>query len=174
MSQSRPTDAEATAYAENYVLYGDQSRAWRIAFPSSKAKAEAVHAKASMFHRIDKVQIRIEELREKIRIQAEEKFAITTESLQRTLASVMETGLSTKKVAVRDQDGEMQIEDTETAQNLSAVVSAVSEVNKMNGNHAATRLAVGGDPNGDPVVSVTMTPEQYRKARKEALDDDDC
>lgn len=174
MSQARPTDAEATAYAENYVLYGDQSRAFRVAFPNSKGKPESIHQRASGFHKIIKVQSRIDELRETIKIQAEEKFAITTESLQRTLASVMETGLSTKKVAVRDGDGEMQIEDTETAQNLSAVVSAVSEVNKMNGNHAATRLAVGGDPNGDPVVSVTMTPEQYRQARKEALDDDAC
>lgn len=173
MSQSRPTDAQATAYAESYVLYGDQSRAFRVAFPGSKAKAEAVHARASTLHRVGKVQVRIEELNEMAKKQAEEKFCITTESLQRTLSEVMDAGLKSKKVVRTDEEGNEYIDDTETAQNLSAVVSAVSEVNKMNGNHAATRLALGGDPE-NPMQVVTMSPEQYKQARKEALESDDC
>ncbi len=168
MSQSRPTDHEANAYAESHVLYGDQSRAFRTAFPNSKARPKAINEKASTLHKTKKVQERIEELRQTIKAQAEEKFAITTESLQRTLASVMETGLSTKKVAVRDGDGEMQVQDTETAQNLSAVVSAVAEVNKMNGNHAAARLAVGGDPEGIPLKTedAALTKDQALKLLK--------
>lgn len=161
MSQSRPTDAQANAYAENYVLYGDQSRAFRVAFPDSKGKPESINQKASAFHKIVNVQSRIEELRETIKKQAEEKFAITTESLQRTLSEVMDVGLKSKKVVRKDGEGVEYIDDTETAQNLSAVVSAVAEVNKMNGNHAAARLALGGDPNGVPiVVESTLSEDQ--------------
>jgi hypothetical protein len=81
MSQSRPTDAEATAYAENYVLYGDQSRAWRIAFPSSKARPKAVHEKASTFHRIEKVQKRISQLNDALKEKAEQRFSVTAEEV---------------------------------------------------------------------------------------------
>lgn len=81
MSQSRPTDAQTNAYAENYVLYGDQSKAWRIAFPSSKARADAVHAKASMFHRIDKVQVRVSQLNDALKEKAEQRFSVTAEEV---------------------------------------------------------------------------------------------
>lgn len=154
MSQSRPTDAQATAYAENHVLYGDQSRAFRVAFPDSKGTPKSINEKASAFHKLVKVQSRIDELRETMKIQAEEKFAITTESLQRTLASVMEAGLKTKKLATKDQEGKDAVIDTETAQNLPAVVSAVAEINKMNGNHAAVKSDLTSSDG-------TMTPKGF-------------
>lgn len=81
MSQSRPTDAEATAYAENYVLYGDQSRAFRIAFPKCSAKPESIHAKASSFHRIEKVRLRIGELNDALKQKAEQRFSVTAEEV---------------------------------------------------------------------------------------------
>jgi phage terminase small subunit len=52
--------------------------------------------------------------------------------------------------------------------------AAMKQIADLEGYNAAVRLAVGGDPNGDALIAVTMTPEQYRKARKEALEADDC
>jgi phage terminase small subunit len=52
--------------------------------------------------------------------------------------------------------------------------AAMKQIADLEGYNAAVRLAVGGDPEGDPLIAVTMTPEQYRKARKEALEADDC
>lgn len=88
MSQSRPTDAEATAYAENYVLYGDQSRAFRNAFPASKASAKAINEKASVFHRIKKVQQRVEELRPVIAEEAAVRFKIDAHYVMRRLTEI--------------------------------------------------------------------------------------
>ncbi len=76
MSQSRPTKSEVDTYAGHYVLYGEQSNAFRVTFPNSKAKAETIHVKASVFHSIDKVQIRIAELKEQVRAIAEKDFKI--------------------------------------------------------------------------------------------------
>ena len=129
MSQSRPTEYEANAYAESYVLYGDQSRAFRCAFPNSKGKPHSTHTKASKFHPLVDVQSRIEELRLTIKEQAEDKFNLSVEFLQRTLATVIEKGLENKDDALGN----------EVPHAVPAVVSAVTEVNKMNGNHAAVK-----------------------------------
>jgi hypothetical protein len=146
VSQSRPTDPEANAYAESYVLYGDQSKAWRIAFPSSKAKPKAVHEKASTFHRIEKVQQRIKEIRQTLKIQAEEKFQISSEQLQKTLAMVMKKGLAEK----------IDAQGNKVAHALPAVVSAVGEINKMNGNHAAVKSDLTSSDG-------TMTPKSFNE-----------
>ena len=58
------------------MLYGEQSNAFRETFPNSKAKAQTVHEKASKFHSIDKVQARIAELKEQVRLIAEKDFKI--------------------------------------------------------------------------------------------------
>lgn len=88
MSQSRPTDAEATAYAENYALYGDQSRAFRVAFPASKAKPESIHVRASKFHNIVKVKLRVEELSAQIASQAAEDFKIDAAYVMKRIAEI--------------------------------------------------------------------------------------
>lgn len=76
MSQSRPTKHETDVYSGHYVLHGEQSNAFREAFPNSKAKAETIHVMASKFHSIDKVRTRIEELKEQVRLIAEKDFKI--------------------------------------------------------------------------------------------------
>lgn len=144
MSQSRPTDAEATAYAENYVLYGDQSRAFRVAFPDSKGKAHSIHCKASKLHALVEVQARIKELRLSLKEQAEEKFNLSAEFLQQTLATVIEKGLEDKEDALGNK----------VPHALPAVVSAVTEVNKMNGNHAAVKSDLTSSDG-------TMTPKSF-------------
>lgn len=101
MSQSRPTDHEATAYAENYVLYGDQSRAFRVAFPKSKAKAKAVHVNASKMHQTTKVQLRIDELRAVIAHEAADSFQIDAHYVMRRIAEIDQMDISD----ILDADG---------------------------------------------------------------------
>jgi len=93
MSQSRPTDIQTNTYAENYVLYGDQSRAWRVTFPESRCKPETVHYKASLFHKLEKVKKRIIELRLKLMKQTEEEFDITVSDLKKMLLRAAKGGL---------------------------------------------------------------------------------
>jgi len=76
MSQSNPTKSEIDKYASHYVLHGDQSSSFRIAFPKSKAKAETIHEAASRFHSKNKVQTRIKELSAQVQAIAKEEFKI--------------------------------------------------------------------------------------------------
>ncbi len=129
VSQANPTDIEATVYAKNYILYGDQSRAFRGTFPDSTGTPESNHQKASKLHKTVKVQSRIDELQQIAKEQAETDFKIGVGDLQRTLSNVIKEGLKSKKDALGNS----------IAIALPAVVAAVSEVNRMNGNHAATK-----------------------------------
>jgi hypothetical protein len=129
MSQGNPTDKEIEVYSTAIVLDGmTQSDAWRKTFPKSKAKDESVHVNASKLNDKPKVQLRILQKQNEFKERAEEEFSLTTSALQKTLSDVMEKGLSEKE----DAQGNL------VSQNLGAVVSAVAEVNRMNGNHAPT------------------------------------
>jgi len=132
MSQANPTKVQTNAYAENWVLYGDQSRAWRLAFPKSKCKPESVHQKASAFHRLVKVQSRIAELQKTLQIQSEEEFSLSVSKLKQMLATAIAKGLKNKI----DQQG------NEVAHSIPGAVSAISEINKMDGNHQPLKLDI--------------------------------
>lgn len=123
MSQSRPTDIQINTYSENFVLYGDKSRAWRITFPTSKCKPKSVHERASMLHTLVKVQSRIEELRIKCNILASESFTISVKKRLEWLKDITEAGLGTYKDA----------NDTERREGLSAAKSAIDTMNTMLG-----------------------------------------
>lgn len=141
MSQNKPTDAQIDAYAHHYVIHGNQSEAWRQAFPDNKAKPETQHEKASAFHKQDKVQARITELREIARKQSEQEFGIDARQVKQMLTIAAQSGLR------RIKDGR----DNEVSANISGAVSALAEINRMDGNHAATKLQMGQDPNAAPV-----------------------
>lgn len=76
MSHLKPTDHEATIYAENFALYGNQTRAFHQAFPDSKAKPEAIHVSACRFHQLSKVQLRCEEMTAVLAKQAAKDFRV--------------------------------------------------------------------------------------------------
>lgn len=137
MSQANPTDIQTNAYAENYVLYGDQSRAWRIAFPTSKCKPENIHSKASNFHKLIKVQTRITEIRSKLTKQTEEEFSVTTSDLKKMLVMAAQGGLKQK---VDAQQNKVPV-------NIAGAVAAISEINRMDGNHAPTKTDLIINPN---------------------------
>lgn len=64
MSQTTPTDAEATKYAEVFILHGDKTKAFRQAFPNSKATGNGLCVTANKFHKYPKVSLRVEELQD--------------------------------------------------------------------------------------------------------------
>ena len=125
MSQSNPTDYQANAYAENYVLYGDQSRAWRVAFPDSKCKPGSIHVKASKLHNVVKIQLRIGEIRKRLAKSTEEEFNITVSDLKKMLV----------KAAVGGLKDRIDAQANTIPNNISGAVSAISELNRMDGNH---------------------------------------
>ena len=90
MSQSKPTDAETDKYASHYVLHGCQSSAWRVAFPDSKAKAESVNERASMFNSLVKVQSRVKDLAEKARVIADNEFELDARYVAKRLKQIDE------------------------------------------------------------------------------------
>ena len=148
MSQGRPTLSEATKYAESWILGGNQSKAWRHTFPKSRARQKVVHEKASGFHKCKKVQERIAQLQELLKTQSELEFGLTVRDIKERLAKAADMGLGTK----------LDAQGNKIAISIPGAVSALSEINKMDGNHAPTRLAHGGDPDAPPVaVKVTKT-----------------
>lgn len=143
MSQANPTVIQINIYAENYVLYGDQSRAWRVAFPESKAKAESVHARASKLHSIGKVQLRIDEIRSKLVKQTEEEFSITVSDLKKMLVTAAMGGLKSKGKSKDDNQG---------LHNIAGAVSAITEINRMDGNHYQYKTDSDDDDDPQPLT----------------------
>ncbi len=132
MSQGNPTPFQINTYAENYVLYGDQSRAWRVTFPDSKAKAECIHVKAAQLHSLVKVKLRIKKIQSTLQKQSEEEFSITASDLKQMLVIAAQGGLKIKT----------DPQNNEVLTNIGGAVSAIAEINKMDGNHAATKQEV--------------------------------
>lgn len=129
MSQANPTDIQMNAYAESYVLYGDQSRAWRVAYPDSLCKQAHVHTKASLMHGMAKVQQRVKEVRSNLIKASEEEFNITVSDLKKMLVMAAQSGL---KLKIDAQGNKIPIAITGT-------VAAIAEINRMDGNHAAVK-----------------------------------
>lgn len=125
MSQSNLTDAEATKYAENYILYGDQTRAFRAAFPDSKAKAETLNQQAVHAHKQPKVCQRIDELRAISKKQSDEEFSLSVGEIKRLLAMAAKSGLNQK----------IDAQGNKVSHSIAGAVSALAEINKMDGNH---------------------------------------
>ena len=163
MSQTNPSEKELNTYALNYILTGEQSASWKKAFPKSKCKKEGVYQKASNLHKNVKIQARIKELRKISKTQSEEEFEISSNEIKKKLIDIVESCLKEKfdrqanKIPISPQ----------------SAVSALSEINKMDGNHAAVKNEHSG-PNNGPIESVNLDPKEYAKVRKNMLKKDDC
>lgn len=129
MSQSTPTDHEIDVYATEFVLTGDKSKSWRKTFPSSKASNEVIWVKSCAFHKFDKVLVRIGQKQDEIAQNDNKDFDISYEAQVKRCLTILELGTKPKY----DKDG------NEVAQNLAAAQSAVNELNKMAGHHAAIK-----------------------------------
>lgn len=155
MSQQNPTIKEATAYAESFILHGDMSKAFRAAFPKSTASSKSINEKASKLHKLTKIQSRIEELREITKKQSEDEFSLSVGRIKQMLALAASKGLKDK----------IDAQGNKVPVSIPGAVSALSEISKIDGNHAAIRLALGGDPDAPP-ISVDNVPDDPLEAAK--------
>ena len=111
MSQANPTKAETDKYAGHYVLYGDQSAAFREAFPNSKAKSEGINECASRLHSKSKVLARIDELKAQVREVAEKEFKIDAEWVLKQAVKVHDRCMQAEPVLVGGEpSGEYKFE----------------------------------------------------------------
>ena len=146
MSQGNPTQHEIDVYCAQWILNGgDQSKAWRVAYPESKMNDEGVNVKACNMHKMDKVRLRLDQLRQEVSQSDKKEFDISFEAQVKRSLQVFSEGMKPKY----DQTG------NELAQNLAAAQAAVNEINKMAGHHAATKA---------DLTIIDKTPEQ-RKSR---------
>lgn len=128
MSKSRPTIREATTYASHWIIYAVKTDALLAAFPHHKVKRNGASNQASAFHKIKKVQDKIEELQELTRKNLSDelnaKHDLTVSGLKNHLGDIID------------------LAKAPATMNLGAGVSAIGEVNKMDGNHAPSKIAV--------------------------------
>lgn len=116
--------AKEEIFCKAYVLNGgNQTDAWRTANPSSKAKPETMHSKASTMAAQAKVKVRIEQLKIAMNAKAAEKFNITVEQRLEWLKQITEAGLD----VYIDQVG------NERRENLAAARAAIATMNDMLG-----------------------------------------
>lgn len=140
MSQQNPTVEEANAYAAEWIISGAMNKAFRVAFPNSMCSDESAHSKASKLHKHVKIQSSIEQLTTASRKATEKEFCVSVSTLKEMLIDAAKKGLETRKF--QEADGNIAEGDPVS---ISGTVSAIAELNKMDGNHAATRLKLGGD-----------------------------
>ena len=133
MSQSNPTDPQIRAYAESYVLYGDQTKAFRAAFPDTRAKKTAVNVGAAKFHKLPNVCLMIEGINTSLSAKTEEEFNITVSDLKKMLIQAAEGGLKNRV----DSEGNPTM-----MHNVPGAVSAISEINRMDGNHHQYKMEI--------------------------------
>lgn len=168
MSQANPTEVQANAYAENFILYGDKTRAFRAAFPDSKSKGPAQNVTAFRLHESPKIHLIIEELQKTLKKQSEEQFTLSVGWLKEQLQSAIKKGLEDKEIMVSGPDGKRAKVKVGGAVSISGAVSAIAEINKMDGNHAATKLALGGDK--DNPLALTLLSDDAINLRLNALE----
>ena len=148
MSQSTPTDHEIDVYAGEFVLTGDKSKSWRKTFPKSKAKQDVIWTNAQKMHNFAQVLARIGELQVETAQKDAIEFDMSASELKRVLKSAIDAGLG----------GKVDSEGNSSPANIGAAVSAVSEWNRMNGNHAAQKLTAN---------VITMSHEEWLESLDE-------
>ena len=137
MSQGNPTQHEIDIYCGEWILNGgDQSKAWRKAYPISLATDKSVWEKAAKMHKMAKVESRLKLMQAEQADKDGEEFDKSAAELKEYLTRIIEAGLE------KDRQGKYA--------GLGASTSAVGEFNKMCGNHAATKGELSG-PNGKPI-----------------------
>lgn len=157
MSQRTPTDDEATILASEYIQHGDQTRAFRVAFPDSQATDESQQQRASKAFDTVKVRSRIEQLQAISKKNSEEEFELTVAELKGYLKTIIEKGIADGETV--DNDGNKTIK----VGNLSAAVSAIKEVNAMDGNHSPLKT--------QEINANELTPWSSVKASVDKLDE---
>ena len=143
MSQGNPTQHEIDVYCAQWILNGgDQSKAWRVAYPNSTMTDANVHTKACNMHKMVQVRSRLDQLQVETAEKDAVEFDVSASELKQILFETIAEG--------REKDP-----STGKPYALGVVSPAVAELNRMNGYHAATK---------QDITVVDKTPEQ-RKSR---------
>ena len=153
MSQSKPTDAETDKYASHYVLHGDQSAAFREAFPDSKATKESINVKACYLHSLVNVQLRIKSLTEQVREIAQEEFKIDAAWVLRRAVKINDMCMQAEPVMVGGEPtGEYKFDSTGANKSLDTIGKHI-DVQAFNEN---VSIKTGGEvcPWGEIKASV--------------------
>lgn len=197
MSQANPTKAEINRYSESFVLYGDMTRAARAAFPKSKAKGISLNEIGCRLHKIPDIQSRIKELQIAKQEIADREFNINATYVLRRLheidsldvIDIVTDDLSAFKPlnewpkAWRTSISSIDIKRIVLSKKEDGIAAIVEKVKwpdktknlELIGKHASVKAF--GDELGtpaNPVHSVHMSTDEYKKARQEILENDDC
>lgn len=159
LSQSERREVAIETACQEYVLNGgDQSKAYRKAFPASqKWKDKTVHEKASRLFKEGKVQTRVRELQAKVAEVAKEKFSVDTEYVLRAIVETVERCRQTVRPVV-NKAGEHQLTETPEGEGLAYVFDAGNALRgaELLGKHLKmfTDKVEHGGPDGGPIQIV--------------------
>lgn len=159
MSQLNPSHEQANTYAAAWIKKDHMQEAFDAAFPDSTANKQSRMEKASRLHKHPKIKEAIKKLQAAAQRSAERKIGFTVDKLKEKLVKAINLGLKLKK----------DIHGNKVPHSISGAVSAISEYNRMEGNHADQEFGFKG-----VITQVNMTAEEYKKARQEAIEADDC
>lgn len=115
-------------FAQQYVLTGNASEAFRQSYDSKNMKSETVTEKASRLLKQYNISTRVKEL-QKEQIKA---FTVSAEDKKKVLWDLIVTCAETD-------------DESNKIKNPNAVISAISELNKMDGDLAAIKTQLSGN-----------------------------
>lgn len=159
MSQATPTKSETDKYASHYVLHGDQSASFRIAFPKSKATKESINVKASYLHNLVNVQLRIKELSAQVKAIAEEEFKIDASWVLKQAQKVYLRCMQEEEITIKGRGtGEFKFEAAGANKSLEIIGKHI-DVQAFNENLS---IKTGGEvcPWGEIKASVDELPKE--------------
>jgi len=152
------TDKQET-FCEHYAIHGHASDAYRYAYNAANSGDNTVAVEASRLLQVPNIALRLFELK----TVAAEAFKITVEEKKQWLKQIIKV----HSVMMRTKGGVEKMVDSR------AVAMAISELNKMDGDLAAIKKELSG-PGGAPISHHALNAEEYKLARQEMLDTDDC
>tara|TARA_R110000822_G_scaffold226281_3_gene359087 strand:- start:1558 stop:2046 length:489 start_codon:yes stop_codon:yes gene_type:complete len=150
--------AKNTELIKHYLLHGNKAAAYRHAYNCSTMTDGTAYSKANEV--FNKPHVQAEVMKHQMALQ--KRFEVTAEDLQKFLLGVARRCMKDKK----DNHGNL----VPVAPAVS--VSAIAELNRMLGFHAAPGGPAGGATGGEREV-IELDPSQYRRVRTEMMIEDD-
>lgn len=126
MTENKLTEKQRLA-VEHFALNGfsDKSAAYRHGYNAENMKPETVHVKANQLFKLDKVAVRVEELRKKMQKQQDKEFFLAVEDRKKVLSHIATYNVKEKT----DAQGNLIMKDPKASS------SAIDLLNKMDGQY---------------------------------------
>lgn len=138
-------------FAQHFAAHGKPSAAYRASYPCDHWKAQSIAAEAyKVLHR-PQVALRIHELR----MKAAEGYFVAVAEKKAWLRTIIELSVQRKTL----EDGQVV-----ACGDLKTAISAINELNKMEGDHAATKTDLS-------VVIEELTPWSGVSASVDKMDE---